>query len=172
MDYVWELIAPYVAGILGTAGGGTIIYILVRLFMGKVFKRNSAMLTSTFNTDQIAQNVAEKLAGKTVNIDVTAVTEKALKKTSKQLDERVEKVENATKALKDILVAIAKGIIKLKALSDEEKEELASAIKTLEKGYVPPEEDQPMTVLLQPVVLPEDTEEEESAGVNFNGLEG
>lgn len=178
MDYVWELIAPYVAALGGATGASAIIYAIVRLLMGRFVKKTNATLDASYNAEKVSQLMAEKLAGKTMNIDVTAVTEKSLKKTAKLLDSRVERVEEATNALKGILVAIAKGIIKLKALSEDEKAELADAIKLLESGYTPPEPDKIMTVVLQPVELPEETEsageagDEPPAGVNFNGLEG
>ena len=71
---------------------------------------------------------------------------------------------------------IAKGIIKLKALTDEEKAELASAIALLEADYRPPTDNEVMTVQLAPISLPEETEDEEEqpaedSGVNFGGLD-
>ena len=176
MDYVWELIQPYIAAVLAALGSSGIIAIIIRALVNKITTKNNKMLDEAYNTEKVAQKVAEKLAGKTLNIDVTAVTEKALKKTTEKLDVRVEKVEVATNALKAILVAIAKGTIKLKALTDEEKAELASAIKQLEADYRPPADNEVMTVRLAPVSLPEDEPDEEEtatpdSGVNFGGLD-
>lgn len=173
MDYVWELIAPWVAALGGAGGAGVIIYAIVRLILGRVLNKNNKMLDATFNIDNISQRVAEKLAGKTLNIDVTAVTEKALKKLAKELDAKIEKIETATNSLKGILVPMGKGITKLKALTKEEVAELASAIKALEGAYEPPAENETMTVVLQPIALPEEKEEAVPAGgVNFGGLGG
>lgn len=172
MDYVWEIISPWVAAIGGVTGAGTIIYAVVRLLMGRFVKKTRATLDAAFNAEKVSQLTAEKLAGKTLNIDVTAVTEKALKKTAAKLDLRVEKVEVATNALKSILVAMGKGIIKLKALTDEEKAELASAIVMLESEYKPPEPTETMTIILEPVSVADDDETEETdSGVNFGGLD-
>ena len=93
------------------------------------------------------------------------------------MDERVVKVEDAANSLKGVLIAMAKGIIKLKALSEDEKTELASAIKTLEKNYKPPEADEIMTVRLTPIELHQEPEadapsdENTDSGVNFGGLD-
>lgn len=177
MDYVWELIQPYVLAVIAFLSGSGLVAAILRAVVNKLFTKNSATLNETYNTDKVAENVAKKLAGKTLNIDVTAVTEKALKKTAEKLDARVEKVEDATNALKAILVAIAKGTIKLKALTDEEKAELASAIARLEANYKAPADDEIMTVQLAPISLPEDdTDNEEEttvsdSGVNFGGLD-
>lgn len=178
MDYVWEIIQPYVLAVIAFLSGSGITAVILRAVVKKLFTKNSEKLEQAYNTEKVAQKTAEKLAGKTLNIDVTAVTEKALKKVAEKLDVRVEKVEEATNALKAILVAIAKGIIKLKALTDEEKAELASAIALLEANYKPPTNNEIMTVKLAPITLPEDdTDEEEEqpaatdSGVNFGGLD-
>ena len=177
MDYVWEIIQPYVAAILAALGSGGIITLIVRAFTNKMLKKNFTLLDGTYNVDAFSQRVAEKLAGKTLNIDVTAVTEKSLKKTAQELDKRVEKVEDAVGALAPILIAIAKAQIKLKALSEAERGELASAINLLEKGYKPPEADEIMTVQLTPIELNQepidigDEPPETDGGVNFGGLD-
>ncbi len=176
MDYVWELIQPYVLAVIAFLSGSGITAVILRAVVKKLFTKNSEKLEQAYNTEKVAQKTAEKLAGKTLNIDVTAVIEKVLKKVAEKLDIRVEKVEEATNALKAILVAIAKGIIKLKALTDDEKAELASAIALLEAGYRPPTDNEVMTVQLAPISLPEDTEHEEEPpatdnGVNFGGLD-
>lgn len=178
MDYVWELIQPYVLAVIAFLSGSGITAVILRAVVKKLFTKNSTTLEEAYNTEKVAQKTAEKLAGKTLNIDVTAVTEKALKKVAEKLDVRVEKVEEATNALKAILIAIAKGIIKLKALTDDEKAELASAIALLEAGYKLPTDNEIMTVKLAPIALLEDDADEEEekpaapdSGVNFGGLD-
>lgn len=177
MDYVWEIIEPYVRLVIEAIIMGVNIFIIIRTYTKKTFNKNFSLLNATYNVDTFSQRVAERLAGKTMNIDVTAVTEKALKKTTRELDERVVKVEDAANSLKGVLIAMAKGIIKLKALSEDEKTELASAIKTLEKNYKPPEADEIMTVRLTPIELHQEPEadapsdEKIDSGVNFGGLD-
>ncbi len=176
MDAVWNVIEPYIAALGGATTVGAVIYAIVRLLVSRVIKKNSAMLNNTFNIDNLSQKVAEKLAGKTMNIDVTAVTEKSLKKLAGQLNVRVEQVEAATNSLKCILVAIAKGVVQLKALTADERAELEAAIKALESDYKPVEKEEPLTVVLQPVELPAETTDSDGGsgthGVNFGDLEG
>ena len=169
MDYVWELISPYVAALGGASGAGLIIYTIVRAIIGKLVNKNKKMLDATFNVDNLSQKVSEKLAGKTLNIDVTAVTEKSLKKLTKELDARMEKIEKITNSLKSLLVPMGKGIAKLKALTKEEVAELADAIKGLEGEYKPQEPDEVMTVVLQPLAVEEEAAPAQ-ASVNFGGL--
>ena len=181
MDQVWEIIQPYVAAVVATLCSSGVITLIVRAVVNKILNKNNSMLDKTYNTEQISRLVADKLAGKTMNIDVTAVTEKSLRKTTKQLDERIEKVESIGNSHTAILIAMAKGIIKLKALSEDEKEELASAVKLLEKGYKAPEVEEIMTVTLAPIELEQDKvepsddetdDENDGGGVNFGGLNG
>ena len=172
MDYVWEIVAPWVAALGGASGIGLITYAIVRGLMGRLLKKNRTMLDGTFNVENLSRQVAERLAGKTLNIDVTAVTEKALRMLARELDAKIEKIETATNSLKGILAPIGKGIIKLKALTKEEVAELASAIKALEGEYKPAPENETMTVVLQPVTLSDEKEDAVPAGVNFDGLNG
>ena len=174
MDYVWEIIAPYVAVLGGATGAGAIIYAIVRLLMNRFVNKANSALNASYNAEKVSQLTAEKLAGKTMNIDVTAVTEKSLKKVARELNVRVEKVETVANSIKFILVAMAKCIIRLKALTDEEKAELAEAIKTLSSEYKPPEPDEIVTIKLDPVTITSETPKEISEadiGVNFGGLD-
>lgn len=177
MDYVWEIIQPYVMAVIAFLSGGGAIAIILRTMFIKMLNRNSTMLAKTYNVEQICDLVVKRLAGKTMNIDVTAVTERALRKTTQQLDTRIDRAENIANAHTAVLVAIAKGMLRLKALSDEERNELATAVQQLEKGYKLPEVAEVMTVKLEPIELKQDDESEEQDnededgnGVNFGGL--
>ncbi len=172
MDYVWELVAPWVATIGGAGGIGTILYFIARRLMSKILTKNNTLLNNTFNLDALSLKVAERLAGKTLNVDVTAITEKALERKTRKQDAQAEKIEDAVNSLKRILAAIGKGVIKLKALSEDEVNELASAIKTLEDEYKPPVKNEVMTVLLEPIALAEENKEDAPpSGLNFDGLD-
>ena len=170
METAWEIIAPWVTAIGGNAILGLITFVIIRVAVTKVINRNTNTLRDTFNVDSLSQLVAEKFAGRTLNIDVTALTEKALRKLAKELDTKVAAIETATNALKNILVAIGKGVHHLQLMTDEEKDELAAAIQELEAGYKPPEKQECMTVRLEPIVTKKD-EEDTPASLNFEGVE-
>lgn len=172
MDQIWNAIAPYVAAVGGAAGFGAIVWGFVVLFAKKFINKSGDLLEQKFNTDRIASAVAKALAGKTLNIDVTAVTEKALKRTASALDERVVRVEETVASLRLILIAIAKGVARFKALSEEEKMEILNAIAALEGQSEPPKQEEVMTVMLEPVSLSEEPEEDGIVGANFGDLEG
>lgn len=169
MDYIWELIAPYIAMVGGATGATTIIYMVVRLLMSKFAQKQNIALNEMFNADNLSRLFADKLAGKTLNIDVTAVTEKALRKLQKQFDEKVGELAETTNSYKHLLALIGNALTKLKALSRDEVTELTAAVRTLDKNYKPVEPEEVMTVVLEPITLEE--ESEEKSGVNFEGLE-
>lgn len=172
METVWEMIAPYVAMVGGATGAGTIIYMIIRFLLTKITQKNESTLIKMFDLDALSQKFAERLAGKTLNIDVTAVTEKALKKLQKQLDEKVELIADNVNSYKQLLALIGNALTKLKALSKEEVDELTGAIKGIQSDYVPPQAEETMTVILEPIALTESKDEDEKAsgGVNFGGL--
>jgi hypothetical protein len=176
MEELWEIISPYIAAAGGATGAGAIIYAIVRTLLNKITQKNTAALNTTFNIDNVAQKVAEKLGGKTLNIDVTAVTEKALKKLSKQLDGKITDIENNTNSYRHLLALIGNALSKLKALTKDEVEELTGAIKAVEGAYTPQETNETMTVVLQPIELADtkdaaDAAEAAETGVNFEGLD-
>lgn len=166
INTIWAAIEPFVSAIAGTAAGGTIVGLICRLLQGKLLRQLDA--------DGIADKVANRLAGKTLDVDVTAITEKKLDKISTALNKRVEKIQEETAAYKPLLVQIGKGIMHLKSLSSEEKESLQKAIAALDCDYIPPEPDRIVTVKLQPIVVEEQVEEmqQEQGLINFDGLKG
>lgn len=168
INMVWAVIEPFVSAIAGTAAGGAIVGFICRLLQGKLLRKLSA--------DGIADKVANRLAGKTLDIDLTAVTEKKLDKISSALNKKVEKVQEETASYKPLLVQIGKGIMHLKALSVEEKESLQTAITALDSNYIPPAPDKLVTVKLQPIATEDVTAEEaERKGrslISFGAIKG
>ncbi len=75
MNEVWNIIEPYILAILGALGGGSVVAVIARLICSRLIDKAS----KAYDHNSLATKVADKLAGKTLNIDVTAVTEKRLK---------------------------------------------------------------------------------------------
>lgn len=151
INSIWAVIEPYITGLAGTATGGLIVGIICRLLQGRLMRR--------LDVSDIADKVAKQLAGKTLNIDVTAVTEKRLDKIDKNLSKKVEEIQEKTEEYKHLLALMGGALVHLKALSEAEKTALTEAITALEHDYIPPEPEQITTVKLEPIVLESDTEE-------------
>jgi nitrogen regulatory protein PII-like uncharacterized protein len=170
INQIWQTVEPWIMAIVGALAGGTGVFALVRAFVGKWINKFGAK----YDTEIMAGKVAEKLAGKTVNIDVTAVAEKKLDKITKTLDKRIADVEKAAYAYKHILALIAGAVSRFKALTDEERKDFADAIKAIEKDYTPPQPEPIATVKLAPIELEFKTDEtqlqEEESLINFGGL--
>jgi len=170
METVWEIIAPWVTSIGGMGVLFTIALIIIRVSVSKIITKNTKTLEQTFNVNSLSQLVAEKFAGRTLNIDVTALTEKALRKLAKELDAKVATIEAATQALTAILVAIGKNVSHFRNVPKGDIEELISAIGLLEQGYTPPEKEECMTVKLEPIATSKQDEEDTPTSLNFEGV--
>lgn len=159
INSIWAVIEPYITGIAGTATGGLIVGIICRLLQGRLMRR--------LDVGDIADKVAKQLAGKTLNIDVTAITEKRLDKIDTKLNKKVEAVTEQVSSFKLILALIGGALVHLKSLSNEERQALNEAIKALKEDYEPPAPEQVATVRLEPIII-EDEKEEKAE--NFGGI--
>lgn len=163
INAIWAMLEPYVTGIAGTATGGLIVGIICRLLQGRLMRRLDA--------GALADKVAQKLGGKTFNVDMTAVAEKKLDKIDRKLSKKVEDIQEQTAAYKHLLVLIGGAISKLKAVTEQEKASFTEAIRALERSYIPPEPEEIITVKLEPIVFEDKTEEAEETGlINFGSL--
>lgn len=168
---IWAAAEPYVMAIVGALGGGTVIYTLARTLMNKLLNKFSAK----YDMDDMADKVAKKLAGKTLNVDVTAVTEKRLDKIENKLRKQVDQLQEQTAAYRQLLTAIGAAVAHFKSLTEEERGELQAAIQALDHRYTPPAPEEIVTVKLEPIALEPDhaeelTTEPEHSLIDFGGL--
>jgi hypothetical protein len=112
MQQIWQAVEPYAMTVIGALGGGTVIYALARMLLGKLLNR----FAQKYDTNDMANKVADKLAGKTLNVDVTAVAEKKLDKIDKKLSKEVAQIHDETAAYKHLLALIGGAMSKLRRL--------------------------------------------------------
>ena len=172
MEAIWEIIAPYITTVCGATGASAVIYVLLRSLLSKIVKKNTSTLGEMFNSDKLSNQCAEKMVGKTLNIDVTAVTEKALKKMQDKLEKKTTELAETTNSYKHLLALMGNAMTKLKALSTEEISALEKAVKELDSEYVPTEVPEPLVIKLEPLELETKTvsADELKGGVNFDGV--
>ena len=145
MTELWATIEPHVmmivSSVLTALGGGGIVYVICR----QLIKAFSERTKETYNTKVLAKEVAALIAGKSLKIDLTAITEKSMREFSKEIKDfgkRISKYDH-------ILALIAGALVHLKALSSEERQELISAIEEINKDYEPPVLDEPILLKLE-----------------------
>ena len=158
MQEIWRVAEPYIMTVVGALGGGTVIYALARILLGRLL----STFATKYDTNDMADKVAGKLAGKTLNIDVTAVTEQRLDKLSKLLTNQLENIREETESYKRLLSLIGGAIAKLKAITPEEKTALTEAITALDNSYIPAEPSEITTVKLEPIALPKEPDAQPS----------
>lgn len=163
VQQIWQAVEPYVMWAIGAIVGGTSIYALAKFFLKKVFKR----FEEKYEINDMANKVADKLAGKTLNIDVTAVTEKRLDKLDKKLSGEIEQIHSETAAYKHMLALIGGAMSKLKAITPDERTALTEAITALESDYTPPEPEEIVTVKLEPIEIAPQETKNETANARF-----
>lgn len=164
MNEIWNIVEPYILTIVGALGGGSIIAVIARIICGRLINKASA----SYDVNKIADKVADKLGGKTIDVDITSIVEKRLKEISDKLSKEVGKVADETNSYKHLLALIGEALTHLKMLTDEERAELVKAVQELDAQFVPHEKEVVATVKLEPIKSPETaTEQADSNVVNM-----
>lgn len=163
MNEIWQTVEPYILTIVGALGGGSIIYVIVRILIGRLINKAAAV----YDINAIANKVADKLGGKTIDIDITSIVEKRLKEINERLSEQVKAVADETNSYKPLLVCIGMALSHLKMLTDKERAELINAVRELDIEYTPPIKEVIATVKLEPINLVEPSAHDKPDTVNF-----
>lgn len=149
MNEIWQTVEPYILTIVGALGGGGIIAVIARMICGRIIAKAS----SAYDLNALANNVADKLGGKTFNVDITAIVEQRLKEISEKLSAQVKTVADETNSYKHLLALVGTALTHLKMLTDEERAELIKAVRELDSEYNPPEKEVIATVKLEPITI-------------------
>ena len=163
MNEIWQTVEPYILTIVGALGGGSIIYVIARILLGRLINKASAV----YDINAIANKVADRLGGKTFNVDITAIVEQRLKEISEKLSAQVKTVADETNSYKHLLVLVGTALAHLKMLTDEDRAELIKAVQELDSEYKPPEKEVIATVKLEPIEISEPTVQDKANTVNF-----
>ena len=151
MNEIWQTVEPYILTIVGALGGGSIIYVIARILLGRLINKASAV----YDINAIA------------NVDITSIVEKRLKEISEKLSAQVKTVADETNSYKHLLVLVGTALAHLKMLTDEERAELIKAVQELDSEYKPPEKEVIATVKLEPIEISEPTVQDKANTVNF-----
>ena len=149
MNEIWNIVEPYIMTIVGALGGGSIIAVIARIICGKIINKAS----SAYDLNALADKIADKLGGKTIDIDISSIVEKRLQEICTLLSDKVATVATETNSYKHVLALIGEALTHLKMLSDEERAELVKAVQELDEQFVPKEKDVIATVKLEPIAL-------------------
>ncbi len=156
MNEIWNTVEPYILYIISALTGGSIVGVIAYIICKCVIAKAS----EAYNLNKFADKVADKLGGKTIDIDITSIVEKRLKEISAKLAEQVGKVADETNSYKHLLALIGEALTHLKMLTDDERSELVSAVRELDASFKPIEKEVIATVKLEPIELRENEPEE------------
>ncbi len=161
MNEIWNIVEPYIMAIIGALGGGSIIAVIARIICGRIINKAS----QAYDVNAIADKVANKLGGKTIDIDITSIVEKRLKEISAALADQVGKVAEETNSYKHLLALIGEALTHLKMLTDDERADLTDAVKELDSSFKPIEKEVISTVRLEPIELSTEPTDEEMVNI-------
>ncbi len=162
MNEIWNTVEPYILTLVGALGGGSIIAIIARIICSRIINKASA----AYDINALTSKIADKLGGKTIDIDISSVVEKRLSEIAAALAAQVGKVAEETNSYKHLLALIGEALTHLKMLTDAERAELIKAVQELDGEYKPPEKELVATIKLEPITLAQ-AEEEQTDKVNF-----
>lgn len=162
MNEIWNTVEPYILTLVGALGGGSIIAIIARIICSRIINKASA----AYDINALTSKIADKLGGKTIDIDITSIVEKRLSEIAEKLAEQVGKVADETNSYKHLLALIGEALTHLKMLTDAERAELVKAVQELDGEYKPPEKELVATIKLEPIMLAQ-SEERQDDRVNF-----
>lgn len=162
MNEIWNTVEPYILTLVGALGGGSIIAIIARIICSRIINKASA----AYDINALTSKIADKLGGKTIDIDISSVVEKRLSEIAATLAAQVGKVAEETNSYKHLLALIGEALTHLKMLTDAERAELIKAVQELDGEYKPPEKELVATIKLEPITL-ERAEEGQTNKVNF-----
>lgn len=163
MNNIWNIVEPYILTIIGALCGGSVIAVIARIICKRLIDKASA----AYSLNEFATKVADKLGGKTLNIDVTAIVETRLKEISDILSAQVKTVADETNSYKHLLALIGEALAHLKMLTDEERAELIAAVQELDSEYKPPEKEVIATVKLEPISTYKPPVQDKADTINF-----
>lgn len=163
MNNIWNIVEPYILTVLGVLCGGSVVGIIARIICKRLIDKAGA----AYSLNDFAAKVADKLGGKTLNVDMTAIVEKRLKEISDALSVQVKSVADETNSYKHLLALMGEALAHLKMLTDEERAELVKAVRELDSEYKPPEKEVIATVKLEPINLTEPHTQDKAETVNF-----
>lgn len=162
MNEIWNTVEPYILTLVGALGGGSIIAIIARIICSRIINKASA----AYDINALTSKIADKLGGKTIDIDISFVVEKRLSEIAAALAAQVGKVAEETNSYKHLLALIGAALTHLKMLTDAERAELIKAVQELDGEYKPPEKELVATIKLEPITLAQ-AEDEQTDKVNF-----
>ena len=131
----WAEYGPVISAVLGS-GLGAVIVAFVSSFVAKV-AANKVTGTLDVNkivaevTERVTQNVAEKLTGSTLDVDISALVEQKLNEVLGDITVQVKDVKNAVNSMKECSALTAKAVGKSKLLDKTEQAALVAEAEKL-----------------------------------------
>lgn len=154
INEIWAVCEPWVVALMQTGIGSLLVYLVSRLLVGKWFKRN--------DINNLVNGFAKKITGSSITVDLTAVAEKKLDKIEKKLGAKVDAITQTIQDLKHLTALVGGALCNSKTLTQEQRAALKTAVDAVESGIACVEKDEPITLRLEPVVILEEIQDNQT----------
>ena len=129
-EQFWAIVAPYFQGFIGmTVAGipvGTIIWAVVK----KLVTKTVTKLLANTSAESISKEVAAQLTNSSINVDLTAVTEKQLSQIKVELTEEMANVAKVLDKHLQYQVLTLKALSASEVVSADTKEQIVNAVES------------------------------------------
>lgn len=147
MNNIWNIVEPYIISAVKALLEGTALVLIIRLLIKQFLTKAS----SVYDINAIANKVADKLGGKTINIDMAPLVDKRITESNGNIERAVKQNTDEINSIKRMLASIGVALSHLKMLTDDERAALIANSQELGNTYVPPAKEVIATVKLEPI---------------------
>lgn len=172
MNEIWQIVEPYIFELLKNSTLCALVAAIIKIILNRSAKKIMTLYDTDVLASKVADKSAEKLAGKTIDIDISELVDDRLKKTFAVFESEFKRLSNELKAYKPLLIGIGSALMHLKMLTDDEREALGNAVKALDSSYILPDKQVITTIKLEPIAVEPPVykpiqEQTQSSAVNF-----
>ena len=163
-EQFWELVAPYFQGFIGMTVAGIPVGAIIWAVVKKLVTKSVTKLLAGTSAENISQEVAKQLANSSINVDLTAVTEKQLAQIKVELTEEMANVAKVLDKHLQYQVLTLKALSASEVVSSDTKAQIVDAVESA--GEKADGKKATISIELQPV---KETAEESETVLSFGG---
>lgn len=127
-EQFWGVIAPYAQGFVGMTIAGIPIGAILWAILKKLVTKTVTKLLANTSAENLSKEIASKLANSSINVDLTAVTEKQLSAIKVEVTEQLSAVAKTLDAYTANQVLMLKALSASEVVSDETRAEMIAVV--------------------------------------------
>lgn len=134
----WAEYGTVIMGILGTGFGAAVMAFLsrfsIKIFIRKIMRKFDKEKFVSEVTERVSQNIAKRLTGSVLDVDISEVVETKVDDALGDLAEQVKEVKQSVESMKECSALTAKAVSKSKLLDKTEQAALVAEAEKLSES--------------------------------------